>query len=99
MSDDSDVVLEYRWSNIEGAFFINSEAGLIRYRPKSVKEAMEFRNTYLNEMESLSQLPKEQRRQRLFTAYRALRGRRGVRFRGNIRTRLRHKLGNLKNSF
>jgi len=99
MSDDSGVAIEYRWSNIEGAFYINSEAGLIRYRPKSTKEAMEFRNTYLNEMELLSHLPKVQRLPRLFAAYRALRGRRGVRFRGNIRTRLRHRLWNLKNLF
>lgn len=54
LSDNSMVVPEHRWSAKDLSFFLNSPAGLIKYKPRSAQDAARFRDLYINRFESIT---------------------------------------------
>ena len=50
----SQATIEYRWDG--KYFYLNSEAGHIKYRPKDLKDQTQFRDKYINELSRISAL-------------------------------------------
>ena len=90
-ADMSGVVPEQKWSDREGCFFLNSSAGLIRFKPKDQKQASEFRNKYINEFESirLSTIDSKTKNELFFRLYAKIRSKEKVSYSANAHTRLR----------
>lgn len=85
---------QYRWSDGKQAYFIVSEAGVVEYRVKDVKDNSTFRNNFINRFDTLCKRFEngEDITRDLFKFYRELRGLERVRYRANFRTRLRASL-------
>ena len=79
------VVPAFRWSDGTQSFYLNSVAGLIKFKPKTLKENTEFRNTIVNRFEALA--PDD--REGFFELYAEIRENYKVSFTANVRTRLR----------
>jgi len=90
------VVTEHRWDSGKGVLFINTEAGLIQFRPKDHVQLNSFRDKYLNRIVAVSQRPGKERRSELFDIYKEIRRDRVVRFRANVRTRVEGMLWSLR---
>lgn len=91
------VVPGHHWCNRTNTFFLNSSAGLIRYKPKDVKAATEFRNLWINEFDFLVKKHNrgEDVRRQMFWFYRRIKKVKRVRYRANINTRTRARLCSL----
>ena len=66
--------------------YLVSEAGMIRYKYKSLKDLTKFRDKYLNKFEALICEPETKR---IFSLFRMIRSEFRVSYRANIRTRLK----------
>lgn len=88
----SGVVPAYRWDEKRQMFFINSPAGLIRFKPKSTLTMHLFRSRWLNQFDELIVEWKNGKAQKkdFFKFYRQLlKEMNGATYKANIRTRLR----------
>jgi len=80
---------EVRLTN--GTFYLNSEAGLIRYTPRTTKDLTQFRDTYVNRFVAVTA---DYNRKALFHLYAEIRTQvKKASYRGNVRTRLRAATG------
>jgi len=76
---------------VDGTFYLNSEAGLIRYRPRTTKDLTAFRDKYVNRFMLLTE---NYNRRGLFSLYSQIRGDvKRASYRANVRTRLRLATG------
>lgn len=95
MASNTGVVPSQRWSEIDKSFYLNSSAGLIKYKPKTVKDTAHFRDEYVNAFVMIMQsgLGAEA----YFDLYRnILKNVKGVRYTANLHTRIKGKLCTLK---
>jgi hypothetical protein len=53
MVSHKNVEPKFTWSHTERKFYLNSEAGIIIYKPKSDLDIAKFRNTYINKFDTL----------------------------------------------
>lgn len=90
-SDNSQVVPECKWSERDRAFYINSVAGLIKYRPKNVQDLNRFRDKWVNLFERYKQdaLNAKDRERLMFEFTNWIRREEKIKFTANLRTRLK----------
>lgn len=74
------------WSDKDRCFYINSIAGLIKYKPKDLKDLTRFRNTWINKFDLIAKDPSEKK---LFKLYDEILGAEKVSYKANLRTRLK----------
>lgn len=84
LADMKSVEISYKWSPKDKSFFIDSEAGLIKFRPRSVREMADFRDKCINKLLAL-----KGNRKGLFKLYKDIRKKYRVRYKANLRTRIR----------
>lgn len=85
MVSNKGVVAECRWNHQQQCFYMNSPAGLIRYKPKTLKDQTTFRDNYVNLFEHYKQFAKPEG---FFDLYRVIRAEvKGVRYSANLHTR------------
>lgn len=91
------VVPEHKWSDKDRAFFLNSSAGLIKYKPKNTQDTARFRDKYINQFEAIksSQLAPEIKEELFFRLYSNIRSAERVNYSANIRTRIQGVVCNL----
>jgi hypothetical protein len=92
------VVPEHRWCERTKTFFLNSSAGQLRFKPRSVDEATRFRNEWVNAFDFLVQKHGrgEDVRRSMFLLYAAIRCEvPRVRWKANLDTRVRARLCSL----
>jgi hypothetical protein len=101
MADNSSVVAEHRWSPNLYSFFLNSPAGLIRYKPKDQRDAARFRDKWINRFEAIKthSLDQKDLKIQMIFLYREIRKNEKVSFKANLHTRLRGGLCFFKLSF
>lgn len=78
--DNSNVVPYQTWNDRDSCFYLNSPAGLIIYRPKSVKDTSRFRDRWINKFIHA---------RNFFTLYREIIRNEKVKYRANLHTRLK----------
>ena len=83
------VVPVAKWSDKDRAFYLDSVAGLIKYKPKDQKDIARFRDKWVNRFEQA----KERGERSLFQLYKELRSEERVKYSANLRTRLRGAIG------
>lgn len=90
-ADMKGVKIEYRWSDRDRSFYLNSPAGLIRFRPKTERALTEFRNIYVNKLWGLHSRHSqgENVTKDLFRLYKQIRKDYKVSYKANLRTRLK----------
>ena len=90
MATNTGVVPEQKWSERDRAFFLNSSAGLIKYKPKSTSDTTRFRDKYINEFEAIrtSQLDVDTKEKLFFRLYANIKSHERVSYSANIRTRV-----------
>jgi len=93
--DNSGVIPESRWNQREGAFYLNSPAGLIRFKPKTDRDLSKFRDRYINRFEVLKGLEGSKMIEGYFLLYDEIRACERVKYRANVRTRLKARVCNL----
>jgi hypothetical protein len=85
-----------RLDSSNGKIFLNSCAGLIEFRPKSVKELSQFRDNWVNKFNIIMEAHNRgvDMSEKFYKLYaEILRSDvKGIRYKGNLRTRLRLKL-------
>jgi hypothetical protein len=91
MADNSQVVPECKWSERDRAFYINSVAGLIKYKPKDVKDLNRFRDRWVNLFEQYrsTALNNKDLESMMFGFTNMIRKEERVKYTANIRTRLK----------
>jgi len=96
-TDISSVGLDHRWSEQHRAFFLNSEAGVLKFKPKNLYETTRFRNVYLNKFEALltRKANGENVTRDLFRLYWDIRHAERVSYNANLRTRIKMRTMNL----
>jgi len=52
-ADPSSIKPKQSWSFKDQCFYFNSEIGLIKYHPKSIRDMISFRDNYVNRMEHI----------------------------------------------
>lgn len=87
------VVPTYRWSDADRAYYLNSCAGLIRYRPKTELDRTTFRDAFINRFDMIA---KHGKPEDFFALYKDIRASRVVSYRANIRTRLKGRTCSLR---
>lgn len=82
-------LIEYRWVLKEKALYINSEAGNIRFKPKTHIELSRFRDSYINRLEDLRARQSEGReyKKELFALYDEINRKEKVRYKGTLNVR------------
>jgi hypothetical protein len=90
LTDMRSVKLHFTWSDKDRAFYIDSPAGLIKYKPKTMNAQTVFRNRFINEFAKL--MGRDTRgqdiRKDLFRLYRQIKKEYKVSYKANFRTRL-----------
>ena len=71
------------WSDRDGKFYINSIAGLLVYKPKTLRDLTRFRNEWINRF---NQCVSEKE---LFEFYADIRSKEKIKYVANLRTRLK----------
>jgi len=77
---------------VDNVFYLDSEAGLIVYKPKTQIEADKFRNDIVNRIHSIGNDKKKSKK--LFRLYKDARKKYRVSWKANTRTRLRSLVKN-----
>lgn len=92
MVSNKGVVPEVKFLQPENIFFMNSPAGLLKYKPKTVKEMTHFRDNYVNLFEHYRQFSPD----KFFDLYAVIRKEvKGVKYTANLHTRAKGVLCNL----
>jgi hypothetical protein len=99
----TNVIPVARWSEREEKFYIDSVAGLLVYKPKSLKDLTRFRNEWINRFEQVCRgwphdntpVSKNDER-RLFEFYEEIRSKEKIKYTANLRTRLKGVKWSLK---
>ena len=101
MADNSNVVAEHRWSQNLSSFFLNSPAGLIKYKPKDHKDAARFRDKWINKFDQIKENSLNQKdiKIQMHYLYREIRQNEKVSYKANFHTRVRGKLCIFRLSF
>lgn len=88
---NSGVVPEQRWAEREKCFYLNSPAGLIKYKPKLNRDIARFRDIYINQFDSIkiSNLKPQIKEELFFRLYAEIRAAEKVSYKANVRTRLK----------
>ena len=98
LASNEQVKPEHRWDEKSRSFYLNSEWGLLCYKPKDTKELTDFRNKYINEFDWISKSPDHESRRLLFyRLYQKVKALKRARYRANLRTRVEVQLWSLKN--
>jgi len=89
MLDNRNAKPSYKWDSAKKCFFINSEAGLIKYRPKDNEDLTSFRDKFLNPVHVLASRKKSglDISQEIFSLYRRIKKEYWVSYKANLRTR------------
>lgn len=99
-SDMSGVIPRQQWSEKDRAFFLNSSAGLIKYKPKNDKDLQRFRDKYVNQFDVIMMCPNDGLKEKMFfLLYQEIKKNERVKYKGNIRTRLRGKFWSFASLF
>ena len=90
LTDMRSVRLHFNWSEKDRAFYIDSPAGLIKFKPKSLLLQTRFRDMYINKFAKLVNKDRrgEDVKKELFRLYREIRKTWKVKYKANLRTRL-----------
>jgi len=85
----------YSWSEARNEFYIVSELGTLIYRSDKAREISRFRNKWINRFDSICKNFENEKKitRELFRFYREIREESGVKYRANLRSRLRAKIG------
>ncbi len=85
----SHALIEHRWNFREKSLYINSEAGNIRFKPKTHFDLSRFRDRYINKVEILKskQSLGEDYKSALFALYDEIIKNEKVRYRGTLNIR------------
>lgn len=85
------VRIEFNWSQRDRAFYINSQAGLIKFKPKTTVELTNFRDEHINRVDNLrrDELEGSDVTRRLFRLYKEIRKKEKVSYKANLHTRLK----------
>jgi len=86
------VRITYKWSQRYRAYYIDSCAGLLTFRPRG-EDLTRFRDKYINQVKLLADRAEkgEDCAGEIFRLYREIRAEyRGVRYKANLRTRVRY---------
>lgn len=89
VADLSRTVPVQRWSPKDRRFYLNSEAGLLIYKPKNEQDQIRFRNAWINEFDKILTLKGKARTVALFHFYVEIRSKERISYRANIHTRLK----------
>lgn len=97
MVDNSGVVPEQKWCDRERCFYLNSPAGLIRYKPITIQDTARFRDEYINRFDNIAIVCSDKKHmiKKYFKLYHEIRSKERVRYTANANTRLKGKLCNL----
>jgi hypothetical protein len=84
------------WSGVEpthryvaNVFFLDSEAGLLKFKPKTQKEASRFRDDIVNRFSQIAGFDNQERTRLFFELYKDARKKYKVSWKANFRTRCR----------
>jgi len=85
------VRLEWKWHEKNHCFYINSAAGLLIYKPKSTNDLNRFRDKWINKISVLFELSNRGMniKKDIFELYHQVRTDEKIRYRSNLRTRLK----------
>ena len=83
------VVSFHRLDPKTGRFYLNSPAGLIVYKPKSLADVTRFRDKWINKFETLSE---QKDSNKFYNLYVEIRKNEKVKYRANLRTRIKCNL-------
>lgn len=84
----------YRLSRRDGRFYFNSCAGVLSYKPKNDQDASRFRDKWINRFEYIKGLPLREQRKQFFVFYDDIRRQEKIKYRANLKTRVRGKVCN-----
>lgn len=90
--DNSRVEPEHKY--IGGVFYVNSEAGLLVYKPKEDEGVAKFRDDIVNKFEVLLDEKSKHKTEAMFNLYKSARKKYKVRWKANFRTRCRSLIYN-----
>jgi hypothetical protein len=85
-----------KWSERERCFYIDSVAGLLKYKPKNLADLTRFRNEWINRFDQLRNTGSGTFEKKLFEFYEEIRSQEKIKYKANLRTRLKGVKWSLK---